>query len=106
MASVVRGRNPRKNAEGYSDPTAYEAIRRVSLQEGDAYDSIIIARRQREYLAGTRLRIIEMRDKNLSRFNGRIAKVDFVDDLGYIFVLLRNEEKGLRLSGLDKFEKI
>lgn len=29
---AVDKRNPRKNAEGYSDPTAYEAIKRVDAE--------------------------------------------------------------------------
>lgn len=104
--SIVRGRNPHKNAEGYSDPTAYEAIRQVSRQEGDFYDAIIIARRQKEYPAGTRVKILEMYEASQSQYNGKIGRVDFVDDLGYIFVMFKGAKKGLRLSGLDKFEKI
>lgn len=29
----MANRNPRKNSEGYSDPTAYEAIKKVSKEE-------------------------------------------------------------------------
>ena len=42
----------------------------------------------------------------MSHYNQKIAYVDFVDDLGYVFVKISGAKKGLRLSGLDEFEKI
>lgn len=106
--SYVKGRNPHKNAEGYSDPTAYEAINRIMKEEvsPDAFDKMIIARRQRLFPSGTKIRIIQMHDESLSKHNQKIGYVDFVDDLGYVFVRFRGAKKGLRLSGLDEFEKL
>ena len=101
-------RNPRKNAEGYADPTAYEALKRISKNEysSDRIDKYVIARRQRLFPHGAKVRILKMHDESMSSYNQRICRVDFVDDLGYIFVTFRGSKKGLRLSGLDEFEKI
>lgn len=105
--SFVNGRNPHKNAEGYEDPTAYEALMRVIKEEQsfDRFDPIEIAKKQRLYPPGTKIRIIEMHNDDLSFHNHKIGYVDFVDDLGYVFVSFKNG-RGLRLSGLDEFEKI
>jgi len=106
--SYVKGRDPHKNAEGYSDPTAYEAISKIMREEAkpDMFDSYIIARRQRLFPPGTKVRIVHMHDETMSHYNQKIAYVDFVDDIGYVFVKFRGAKKGLRLSGLDEFEKI
>lgn len=106
--SYVKGRNSHKNAEGYSDPTAYEAINKIMREEvkPDMFDKMIIARRQRLFPSGTKIRITKMHDETMNHHNQKIAYVDFVDDLGYVFVKISGAKKGLRLSGLDEFEKL
>jgi hypothetical protein len=99
-------RDERKNAEHYSDPTAYEAIKRVSINDGTEIDDYIIARRQKMFPPGTKIRIIEMYEKSNEKHNGKIGYVDFVDDLGYIFIKFKGTKKGIQLSGFDQFEKL
>jgi hypothetical protein len=106
--SITDGRNPRKNAEGYSDPTAYEAINNVMKEIGtfDAFDRYIISRRQCLFPSGTKIQILKMYDETMSDYNNKIGIVDIVDDLGYVFVKFKDSKKGLRLSGLDEFKKV
>lgn len=35
--------NPRKNAEGYSDPTAYEALRNIEIKEDERFHKLLYA---------------------------------------------------------------
>lgn len=35
--------NPRKNAEGYSDPTAYEALRNIESKEDERFHKLLYA---------------------------------------------------------------
>ena len=35
--------NPRKNAEGYSDPTAYEALRNIEPKEDERFHKLLYA---------------------------------------------------------------
>lgn len=35
--------NPRKNAEGYSDPTAYEALRNIETKEDERFHKLLYA---------------------------------------------------------------
>lgn len=35
--------NPRKNAEGYSDPTAYEALRNIENKEDERFHKLLYA---------------------------------------------------------------
>ena len=40
---MAKYENPRKNAEGYSDPTAYEALRNIESKEDERFHKLLYA---------------------------------------------------------------
>lgn len=37
--------NPRRNAEGYSDPTAYEALKNIEREEDERFHRLLLDKR-------------------------------------------------------------